>query len=179
MSDNHGCAREQDALEWLSGFDPGDGHGLVGAQALDAGSMFTQPVVIAAFIAGAESRSQVTRIEFRRDQPGLACDIACPAEPFAIPADIAANGDLVPVDSGKTKEDCQQRFGETNIRPVTSGPMADQGMIEHLVEALGGPARSLSTVKAGSFQLQTGDPRFDPVRPVVVNGFLFIPATEA
>lgn len=134
-----------------------------------------------AWLAGEECYP-VTRVEFVRDQPGLACEIGGP--PFdaeacrarvdtvvhldvtqPIPAEIAASGDIVPA-------------GVSNIRPVTDGPLADQGMIEQLVEALGGPARSLSTVKAGAFRLQTPDPRFDPARPVVVNGFIFIPATE-
>lgn len=95
--------------------------------------------------------------------------MACRAEPFPIPAVVADNGDLVPVDTKR----------RSNIRPVTAGPMADPLMIDSLVQALGGPAHSLSSVKAAGFSLQTGDPRFDPAEPVLINGYRFTPATEA
>lgn len=269
MSDNHGRAREQDALEWLTGFDPDDGHGLVGAQALDAASMFTQPVVLAAFEAGAshaeaefaieravgqrqldgatvlireaadlfvgysgqhkaaaeghesggnlesargallnaqvcismavslkewlqgeegEEGAPVAHVEFRRDQPGLACEVACPVGPVVIPAEIAANGDLVPVDSGKTSEDCRARFGSilrrtlgSNVRPVKGMPLEDVRVVEGLMAASGmiDATSPLSVMQATAFRLQTADPRFDPHQPVCVNGYLYTPTTEA
>jgi hypothetical protein len=233
-------AREAAALNWLRFYEPDDGHGVIGeGTAYDPASMFTQPVVIDAYLAGADQAESDFAIEratgqrqlddasalmteaaelfrsYERHHRGIAAKTGARTgreekaernalmaarleawlageerypvspEPFdaeacrarvdtvvhldvtqPIPAEIAASGDIVPA-------------GVSNIRPVTDGPMADQGMIEQLVEALGGPARSLSTVKAGAFRLQTCDPRFDPVRPVVVNGFIFIPATEA
>lgn len=118
--------------------------------------------------------------------------MVCRAQPFAIPAEIAENGDLVPVDSGKTAEDCRQRFdnvtnfrgahpmaGGSNLRPVTEGPLADPKVVDSILSATGEPGRGLSMVKAGAFRLQTGDPRFDPTQPVLINGFLYHPATEA
>ncbi len=64
MSDNLACARvRESATRWLSGFDPEDGHGPVGAEAGDPDGLFTQPMVIAAFAAGADQAEAEFAIE--------------------------------------------------------------------------------------------------------------------
>lgn len=165
--------------------------------------------------AAAYLTAPVEHVAFVRDQPGLDCltrrytdrgdahpfgDVACRAEPFPIPAEIAEDGQLVPVDTksfnnllnfgggfppvhGHFGCDGQYRHPpeQSNVRPVTDGPLADPGTVEGLMGAAGmtDTARSLSMAKATAFRLQTPDPRFDPRKPVVVNGYLFTPATEA
>lgn len=68
-----------------------------------------------------------------------------------------------------------------NVKLVTKGPLADPQVVEGLLAASGqtDATHPLSLAKAGAFRLQTGDPRFDPARPVCVNGYLYQPATEA
>jgi hypothetical protein len=79
----------------------------------------------------------------------------------------------------------QQRFanrdGYGNVRPVTTGPLADPAVVAGIANAIepGEPATSLTSIKALAFQLHTSDPRFDPARPVLVNGHPFTPATES
>jgi hypothetical protein len=170
MSERLACARAELAVEWLQCFDPGDGHGIVGDQAVDPAAMFTQPVVIAAFVAGAESAD------------GLAAAARCGIEPFPIPARIEENGDLVPVDPrfGDDPMLNHTGIGLSNVRPVT-GPLAGPGVADCLMAAIEGEpdAAALSMATAATFKLQTGDPRFDPAQPVLVNGFLYHPAKEA
>lgn len=69
----------------------------------------------------------------------------------------------------------------SNVRPVERGPLADPDVFEGLLAASGQVDATcpLSPAKATAFRLQTPDPRFDPSRPVCVNGFLYHPATEA
>lgn len=69
----------------------------------------------------------------------------------------------------------------SNVRPVERGPLADPDVVEGLLAASGQVDATcpLSLAKATAFRLQTPDPRFDPSRPVCVNGFLYHPATEA
>lgn len=73
------------------------------------------------------------------------------------------------------------RDGYGNVRPVTTGPLADPAVVAGIANAIepGEPATSLSSIKALAFQLHTSDPRFDPARPVLVNGHPFTPATES
>lgn len=254
MKRNLACARAEEAAEWLQGYDPDDGHGAVGDQAADPASMFTQPVVIAAFIAGAEKADDLAEAEFaieravgqrqldeasalimeasalflgygehhqaRADEFEKSGDVeACAASlrkarvnmSMAVSLREWLSGDV----QGMTCPHCRGRqfarvdeakpgggFGpgpmlrcvscketllvpipaakasQPNIKPVTSGHLADPVVIESLIESLGGPVHCLSAVKAGAFRLQTPDPRFDPARPVCVNGFLYTPATE-
>lgn len=72
------------------------------------------------------------------------------------------------------------REGYGNVRPVTTGPLADPAVVDGIAAAIepGEPATSLSSIKAHAFQLHTSDPRFDPAKPVLINGFPFTPATE-
>lgn len=255
MSDNLACARVRDALEWLSGYDPEDGHGTVGVQALDILSMFTQPVVLAAFVAGVDQAETGFAIERSTGQRQLddatalmleACglferyarhhqgraDEAKAAEdheaerasldkvlvnllmlsrlkawlagedhyPVSLPAAVervALIRDLPGLECGEERrvldfpgvamQDEARRIADSlrnrlsNVRPVTTGPLADPDVVEGLMGSAGmtAEARSLSTVKATAFRLQTGDPRFDPTKPLCVNGYLFTPATEA
>lgn len=69
---------------------------------------------------------------------------------------------------------------EPNVRPVT-GALGDPEVVEGLMAASGmiDASVSLSMATATAFRLQTPDPRFDPGKPVLVNGFLYTPATEA
>jgi hypothetical protein len=73
------------------------------------------------------------------------------------------------------------REGYGNVRPVTTGPLADPAVVEGIANAIepGEAATSLSSIKALAFQLHTSDPRFDPAQPVLVNGHPFTPATES
>jgi hypothetical protein len=89
---------------------------------------------------------------------------------------IGADGDLIPVTRlGETPK--RQAIVHSNVRPVTSGPMADPGMASMVAMALAGDAPALG-MDGPTFRLQTADPRFDPNRPLVVNGHPFTPATE-
>jgi hypothetical protein len=279
------CRRHEDATLWLSRLDPGDGRGLVGDEAADPLAMFTQPVVIQAFIAGAEwsddeneaefaieratgqrqldeagalmreaaalfmgyyehhknraaefgrqgdvdaeaaslrkahtnlsmavslkewlspdrvpgedvvichagvtSREQAERMSDwrRRTRPGW-WDKACGIDRFPIPAVITEAGDIVPVDD-KTVVDCRERFanrpgyGEpSNVRLPSVAGLRDPVVVEGLMAAAGliDATDPISLATATAFRLQTPDPRFNPSEPVVVNGFLYHPATEA
>ena len=285
------CRRHEDATDWLAEYNPGDGHGVIGPAASDPAAMFTQPVVIDAWIAGAEASDDLNEAEFaieravgqrqldeasalmreaaalfmgyaehhknraaeadRRgdiegvraslkkahvnlamaaalkewlapnvpgedtavshgqviDFPGVTSreqaermrdwrdrtrpgwwDKPLGIDRFAIPAEIAENGDLVPVDSGKTVEDCRQRFanrpgyGEPpNVRLPSVAGLRDPVVVEGLMAAAGliDATDPISLATATAFRLQTPDPRFNPSEPVVVNGFLYHPATEA
>lgn len=79
----------------------------------------------------------------------------------------------------------QERFanraGYGNLRPVTTGPLADPAVVAGIAAAIepGEAGRALSTIKAHGFHLHTADPRFDPAQPVLINGYPFTPATEA
>jgi hypothetical protein len=69
----------------------------------------------------------------------------------------------------------------SNLREVTSGPLADASVLDGLMDIVApadgpAPAAPHETVSALAFSLITGDPRFDPARPVKVNGFLYVPA---
>lgn len=66
MSNNHGRvhARESSAaLDWLTGYDPGDGSGPVGDHAKNEWGLFLRSVVIAAFEAGADHAEAEHAIE--------------------------------------------------------------------------------------------------------------------
>lgn len=208
MSDSLARARES-ALEWLSGYDPGDGHGLVAQQALDPGSMFTQPVVVDAYVAGANQASDEWAVERATGQRQLddatalmteaaqllrgyeahhrkrATEGSCNTSAMSL-AKAERNALMAArLEAWLAGEDHypvavpRDTTGMTNIKPVTSGPMADVGVIDTLVEVLGGPAHSVSMAKVAGFHLQTADPRFDPKLPVLINGYRFTPATES
>jgi hypothetical protein len=114
-----------------------------------------------AYVAHAR-HGQVERHDFVRDQPGLDCG----CEPFAIPAEVAADGSLVPVDT-KTREDCRARFeaGSFEGYPGTTGRDAALRIAKRELER--------------AFRITTADPRFDPLRPVTVNGYPYCPATRS
>lgn len=104
------------------------------------------------------------------------------AAPPPIPAEIAPNGDLVPTLDfhGCTSLNQARRIARHqrgNVRPVTSGPLADPGVAGMVAAALAGDAPALG-MAGPTFRLQTADPRFDPTQPVVINGYPFQPATE-
>ena len=40
------------------------------------------------------------------------------------------------------------------------------------------PWRLDGVADLAAFRITTGDPRFDPSRPVTINGFLYVPAKE-
>lgn len=67
-----------------------------------------------------------------------------------------------------------------NVRPVTVGPLADGAIVDGVASALGlvEDGRAVSMAGEDVFRLQTVDPRFNPARPVKVNGFAYHPATE-
>lgn len=232
MKRNLACARAEEATEWLQGYDPDDGHGPVGDQAADPAAMFTQPVVVAAFIAGAEKADDLAEAEFaieravgqrQLDEAGALMMEAAAlflgygehhqarADEFEKSGDVEACAaslrkarvnmsmavslrewlqcaaptvDGEPVPSGQVI-DFPERFANregygSNVRPVSIGPLADPDVVEGLMAGAGliDAATPLSVVKATAFRLQTPDPRFDPAQPVVVNGFLYHPATE-
>lgn len=127
------------------------------------------------------------------DQPafdeaaGRLSDTRCGLKPFPTPAEIADNGDLVVIDSGKTVEDCRARFddgrrfaGFPNVKPAT-GVLGDPEVVEGLMAASGmiDATSALSLASATAFRLQTADPRFDPDKPVRINGFLYTRAAKA
>lgn len=75
----------------------------------------------------------------------------------------------------------------SNLRPVTDGALADPVIVEGLLAAAGmldatdpdaAPVRLQGVADLVAFRLNTGDPRFDPSKPVCVNGFLYHPATK-
>lgn len=126
-------------------------------------------------------------------------DEACRAEPFPIPAEIRENGDLVPVDN-KTRDDCRQRFDNilnfTGAAPFIQSREVARRIAERDLLLMRGPAQLEGWQYQGTdakgrgvwfrpgdapseFSLSTPDPRFDPLAPIRVNGYLFTPATEA
>jgi hypothetical protein len=311
MSDNHGRvrAREAEALQWLRFYEPGDGHGVIGAStANDPASMFTQPVVLDAFQAGAdqadaefaveratgqtqlddaaalmretvdllrgyeahhldraseavslhrqsdntdERRSLIARRKASQDKakrnalqaarleawlrgdkfyPVTALGNALADASFgvdlasgpdhSVEAVVALDGDGEPqvlehrrlgrverhdfvrdqpgleCDGNRSAESCRDRFdnitnfgpvgprevpGKSNVRRVQFGPLADDAVVGDIAALLGEDTDRcvLSTVRDGVFRLATVDPRFDPAKPVVVNGQRYHPATEA
>lgn len=159
---------------------------------------------IEAFVAGAEMATEecgrvVAHGELTyTDNPGHPIyDTACRYKPEPIPAEIAEDGTLVPTHPevrvidfpGVTTRAQAERMADwrrngpwgSNVRPVERGPLADPDVVEGLLAASGQVDATcpLSLAKATAFRLQTPDPRFDPSRPVCVNGFLYHPATEA
>lgn len=108
---------------------------------------------------------------------------------------LAEPVDLEPGD--RTVADCMAKFAAPapgNVRPVTSGPLADPAVVTDLMESAGltiTPATPRhdwidhERARAGlpprdpsAFALSTADPRFDPAQPVCVNGYLYHPAKE-
>lgn len=89
---------------------------------------------------------------------------------------------VVPFEEFLSQEDLEEAAFQhvtSNVRPVTEGPLADFGMVGGLMDmVLGDPAISISAEDLGTFRLQTPDPRFDPRKPVMVNGYRYHPATE-
>ena len=70
-------------------------------------------------------------------------------------------------DGDRTVEACRDRFD--NIENFTSGPVPIPGRPHH---------RPQGVADLLAFRLTTGDPRFDPLAPVCVNGYLYHPAKE-
>lgn len=155
MKRNLAHARDDDAarsaaVQWLEGYDPGDGHGPVGDQARDPLSMFTTEVVLDAFMGGVAHADQDFAVE---RSTGHTVGTETPGE-----------GTVV-------------AHAEPNVRPVQD-PLVLEGLMA-AAGLLDATARPLSVVSDGVFRLQTPDPRFSPAQPVRVNGYLFHPATEA
>lgn len=67
---------------------------------------------------------------------------------------------------------------QSNIRRIREGGLAEPGNVNSVLTMIGAPGRSLSLADAAVFRLQTPDPRFDPAKPVLVNGYRYTPATE-
>lgn len=75
--------------------------------------------------------------------------------------------------------------GRGNLRPITSGPLADPDVLEGLMASAGmidavegAPHRLEGVADLVAFRLTTGDPRFDPEKPVTVNGYLYRPVAK-
>jgi hypothetical protein len=68
-----------------------------------------------------------------------------------------------------------------NVRLIKSGPLGHPDVVEGLMAAAGmiDATDPTSMARAGAFKLETCDPVFDPAKPVLVNGYLFLPTTEA
>lgn len=67
----------------------------------------------------------------------------------------------------------------SNVRPVTTGPLSEADVVEGLLRtARNKDAPVVSVATEGALRLQTGDPRFDPAKPVMVNGYLYHPTTK-
>lgn len=56
----------------------------------------------------------------------------------------------------------------------------DHASFDRAAEELARPVpwRTEGVADLGAFRITTGDPRFDPGKPVTVNGFLYVPAKE-
>lgn len=67
----------------------------------------------------------------------------------------------------------------SNVKLVTTGPLADPALLDAVLQAIELPHAAFTMACDLAFRIQTPDPRFDPTKPVVVNGYLFTPATEA
>lgn len=217
MSASLACARARAATDWLIGFDPGDGHGPVGQQAEDPTSMFTLPVVLSAYEAGADQAEAEFAIERSTGQAQLDDATALMREAAELfrayerhHRDIASRTGartgreekaernalmaarleawldgkgLYPITADGAyvaHADFRRPPAEPNVRPVT-GALGDPEVVEGLMAASGmiDATVPLSLATATAFRLQTPDPRFDPDKPVLVNGFLYTPATEA
>lgn len=150
--------RETEAISWLQGYDPQDGYGLIGTEAENPALQVNQPVVLDAFQAGwdgAEAASGLAR------------------------GGLVGVGRLVPDIAGPCL------VGTANLKPAT-GLMADPDVVEGLMAAAGmidatesTPVRLDGVADLVSMRFSTGDPRFDPLKPVTVNGYLYRPAKEA
>lgn len=69
--------------------------------------------------------------------------------------------------------------GGGNLKEISDGPLSDPAVVEGLMEAAGMTERRgrTRTVAVGAEQeLATSDPRFDPDKPVFINGYRFAPA---
>lgn len=71
----------------------------------------------------------------------------------------------------------------SNVRPVSVAPLMDPAVVEGLlasagvIEAAAAEVDQVTgTADLVSIRLATGDPRFDPDKPLTVNGYLFHPA---
>lgn len=74
----------------------------------------------------------------------------------------------------------------SNLKPVSEPALDDTGILEGIMRAAGlaeaAPSQTDQVQGAAdlvSLRLQTGDPAFDPDRPVTINGYLFRPAGRA
>jgi hypothetical protein len=245
MKRNHTPARAREAAEWLAAYDPDDGLGKVGPQAHDPGTTFTQPVVIAAFAAGADQAdaewaierstgqrqlddagalmreaaellrgyeahhgrraetyaaaglkpkqseslakaernalmasrleawlrgedhypvtlSPVEHVEFVRDQPGLDCGGRVTRDQ-SLRRHYTSRGDAHPL------YDNIENFG--TLPPFAYGERECRPRLR--------PEIVREIAKRTNVALTTPDPRFDPLAPLTVNGYLFRPAKEA
>lgn len=65
------------------------------------------------------------------------------------------------------------------LTPMASPPPADEGGCKDaLRSSRTEPERTDSVAEPAAFRLNTPDPRFDPAKPVTVNGFLYLPTKE-
>lgn len=100
---------------------------------------------------------------------------------FILPAGFdwsQLEGAVVLPSDDKTVEDCKARFGQNVVVGLTfRGPARGKRMDPEVMEGLLAASGQIDGTRP--FPLQTPDPRFDPRRPVTVNGFPFTPATEA
>jgi hypothetical protein len=188
MSDNLACARTRESAEWLASY--------VGKQDPDT-MRFSKDELLGAFDtdhhkarAAEPGEPEVQAASLRKAALNLSMALSlreymAAAEP-TLPLDEAVEvlqraraGSMPNVLS--FPERFANRAGYGNVRPVTSGPLADPAVVAGLAAVVepGEVATPLSTIRAHAFQLHTADPRFDPSQPVLINGYAFTPATES
>lgn len=208
MRRNHACARvseDDQFMIWLAEFDPQDGHGPLGVIPDYEAQLFAGSVVRAAFAAGRLRMGDAERIkaaalidqaarQFRFYEEAhnrkfkdacLMCDAPAAQEAQAKAATNAVFAehleawlDAYPVVLPKPEY-------RGNLKPV-DGPLSDPAMIDGLLNAIDDiattgtrePHRPDGVADLLAFRINAPDPRFDPSKPVTVNGYLYRPVKE-
>lgn len=157
----------------------------VGQRQLDtAGTLIRHAMVFFAARKDEPDRSPVERIMFGR---------------MAARLDLWLDGKdqppLTPLEEARFKADLQaadlrvrpavREAPTSNVRPISGGPLADPAMVMAVFDTIGlgddQPAavdRPEGVADLVALRLRTPDPRFDPAKPVTVNGYLYRPAKE-
>lgn len=176
---------------WLRGEDrlPLPAPSIPGLNPADAARHYSEEV--AARVGLGVDHASFNREAAQLDQVGEdeGCHDACEPPVFEVPGEDMVVSHAIEF-PGVTSLETARRQADarrSNLRPVTDGALADPVIVEGLLAAAGmldatdpdaAPVRLQGVADLVAFRLNTGDPRFDPSKPVCVNGFLFHPATK-
>jgi hypothetical protein len=154
------------------------------------------PAVVLRDVAGviaADLGLEVDHAAF--DRAAAACDEPVPPGQMD-PADVAAQeafvGEALDAGIDQIDEDDEHPYEADGHLAIDHGPpdkprfgFASGGFVgapvadpDSVVARLSPPRRFDDGVDKTAFAIATGDPRFDPARPVTINGFLYKPAKE-